>query len=125
METRKCDCAVWAFSSSFSDGSALPHVARHLDWPLPSAVVVIAEQGKVCLNQGGPRCLKSDEWRKGEAVRPISVGLNLSTKKTRKRESLAHMEKILPCAVLVQIVAPHNPKSESDPCQRRGATRAI
>jgi len=58
-------------------------------------------------------------------VRPISVGLNLSTKKTRKRESLAHMEKILPCAVLVQIVAPHNPKSESDPCQRRGATRAI
>ena len=48
-----------------------------------------------------------------EAMKQISLGLNLSTKKTRKREFLEQMEKVVPWAVLVQIVAPHYPKSKT------------
>ena len=46
-------------------------------------------------------------------MKQISLGLNLSTKKTRKREFLEQMEKVVPWAVLVQIVAPHCPKSKT------------
>ena len=40
-------------------------------------------------------------------MKQISLGLNLSTKKTRKREFLEEMDKVVPWDVLVQIVAPH------------------
>ena len=40
-------------------------------------------------------------------MKQISLGLNLSTKKTRKREFLEQMDKVVPWAVLVEIVAPH------------------
>jgi len=46
-------------------------------------------------------------------MKQISLGLNLSTKKTRKREFLEQMEKVVPWAVLVEIVAPHCPKSKT------------
>ena len=42
-------------------------------------------------------------------MKQISLGLNLSTKKTRKREFLEQMDKVVPWAVLVQIVAPRYP----------------
>jgi IS5 family transposase len=43
----------------------------------------------------------------------ISLGLNLSTKKTRKREFLEQVEKVVPWVVLVKIVAPHYPKAKT------------
>jgi len=46
-------------------------------------------------------------------MKQISLGLNLSTNKTRKREFLEQMEKVVPWAVLVQIVAPHCPKAKT------------
>jgi IS5 family transposase len=46
-------------------------------------------------------------------MKQISLGLNLSTKKTRKREFLEQMEKVVPWTVLVEIVAPHCPKSKT------------
>ena len=46
-------------------------------------------------------------------MKQISLGLNLSTKKTRKREFLEQMEKVVPWAVLVEIVAPHCPKAKT------------
>lgn len=36
-----------------------------------------------------------------------SFGLNLSTKKTRKRDFLEKMERVVPWSALVQIVQPH------------------
>ncbi|SEL35337.1 Transposase domain, partial [Roseateles sp. YR242] len=42
-----------------------------------------------------------------------SLGLNLLTKKTRKREFLEQMNKVVPWDVLVQIVAPHYPKGKT------------
>jgi len=39
-------------------------------------------------------------------MKQISLGLNLSTKKTRKREFLEQMEKVVPWVVLVEIVDP-------------------
>ena len=42
-----------------------------------------------------------------EAMNQLALGLNLSTKKTRKREFLEEMNRVVPWAVLVQIVAPH------------------
>jgi IS5 family transposase len=46
-------------------------------------------------------------------MKQTSLGLNLSTKKTRKREFLEQMEKVVPWSVLVQIVAPHYPKAKT------------
>ncbi len=51
MDTRKCDCVISAFSSCPSDASALSQVASHLDWPLTSAVVLVAELGKFCITK--------------------------------------------------------------------------
>ena len=46
-------------------------------------------------------------------MKQISLGLNLSTKKTRKREFLEQMETVVPWAVLVQIVQPYSPKART------------
>jgi IS5 family transposase len=46
-------------------------------------------------------------------MKQLGLGLNLSTKKTRKREFLEEMERVVPWGVLVQIVAPHYPKSKT------------
>lgn len=46
-------------------------------------------------------------------MKQISLGLNLSTKKTRKREFLEQMDKVVPWAVLVQIVEPYSPKART------------
>src|SRR4051812_35880101 len=46
-------------------------------------------------------------------MKQISLGLNLSTKKTRKREFLDEMERVVPWKALVQIIEPHWPKSKT------------
>ena len=43
----------------------------------------------------------------------LGLGLNLSTKKTRKREFLEEMERVVPWAALVQIVEPHCPRAKT------------
>lgn len=46
-------------------------------------------------------------------MKQISLGLNLSTKKTRKREFLEEMNKVVPWDALVQIVAPYCAKAKT------------
>ena len=46
-------------------------------------------------------------------MKQLGLGLNLSTKKTRKREFLEEMERVVPWAVLVQIVEPHYPRAKT------------
>jgi IS5 family transposase len=46
-------------------------------------------------------------------MKQLGLGLNLSMKKTRKREFLEQMERVVPWAVLVQIVEPHYPKAKT------------
>lgn len=46
-------------------------------------------------------------------MKQVSLGLNLSTKKTRKREFLEEMERVVPWKVLVEIIEPHWPKSKT------------
>ena len=46
-------------------------------------------------------------------MKQLGLGLNLSTKKTRKREFLEEMERVLPWNVLVEIIEPHWPKSKT------------
>jgi IS5 family transposase len=46
-------------------------------------------------------------------MKQVSLGLNLSTKKTRKREFLEQMNKVVPWAVLVGVVEPYWPKSKT------------
>ena len=46
-------------------------------------------------------------------MKQLGLGLNLSTKKTRKREFLEEMQRVVPWAALVQIVAPHYPKAKT------------
>ena len=43
----------------------------------------------------------------------LGLGLNLSTKKTRKREFLEEMERVVPWSALVQIVEPHCPRAKT------------
>lgn len=47
------------------------------------------------------------------SMKQLGLGLNLSTKKTRKREFLEEMERVVPWGVLVQIVEPHYPKAKT------------
>lgn len=46
-------------------------------------------------------------------MKQLGLGLNLSTKKTRKREFLEEMERVVPWAALVQIVEPYSPKAKT------------
>ena len=46
-------------------------------------------------------------------MKQFGLGLNLSTKRTRKREFLEEMERVVPWAVLVQIVEPHYPRAKT------------
>ena len=46
-------------------------------------------------------------------MKQLGLGLNLSTKKTRKREFLEEMERVVPWAALVQIVEPHYPRAKT------------
>ena len=48
-----------------------------------------------------------------EPMKQVSLGLNLSTKKTRKREFLDEMERVVPWKALVQIIEPYWPKSKT------------
>jgi len=43
----------------------------------------------------------------------LGLGLNLSTKKTRKREFLDEMDRVVPWGALVQIVEPHAPRAKT------------
>lgn len=46
-------------------------------------------------------------------MKQLGIGLNLSTKRTRKREFLDEMERVVPWSVLVQIVEPHYPRAKT------------
>ena len=45
-------------------------------------------------------------------MKQAELGLNLSTKRTRKREFLAQMERVVPWAALVELVAPYAPEGK-------------
>src|ERR1700753_1353123 len=45
-------------------------------------------------------------------MKQISLGLNLSTKKTRKREFLDDMARVAPWKELVQVINPYWPRSK-------------
>lgn len=47
------------------------------------------------------------------AMKQLGLGLNLSTKRTRKREFLDEMERVVPWAALVQVVEPYYPKAKT------------
>jgi len=46
-------------------------------------------------------------------MKQLGLGLNLSTKKTRKREFLEEMERVVPWSALVQVVEPFYPKAKT------------
>ncbi len=46
-------------------------------------------------------------------MKQLGLGLNLSTKKTRKREFLDQMDRVVPWAALVQVVEPYYPKAKT------------
>ena len=43
-------------------------------------------------------------------MKQAELGLNLTTKRTRKREFLAQMERVVPWAALVELIAPYAPE---------------
>ena len=46
-------------------------------------------------------------------MKQLGLGLNVSTRKTRKREFLEEMERVVPWTALVQIVEPHCPRAKT------------
>ena len=46
-------------------------------------------------------------------MKQLGLGLNLSTKKTRKAKFLDEMEVVVPWAALVQVVEPHCPRAKT------------
>jgi len=47
-----------------------------------------------------------------QGMKQADLGLNLTTKRTRKREFLAQMERVVPWAALVELVAPYAPEGK-------------
>ena len=45
-------------------------------------------------------------------MKQSDLGLNLTTKRTRKRELLAEMERVVPWAALVALIAPYAPEGK-------------
>ena len=45
-------------------------------------------------------------------MKQADLGLNLTTKRTRKREFLAEMERVVPWAALVELIAPYAPEGK-------------
>jgi IS5 family transposase len=45
-------------------------------------------------------------------MKQADLGLNLTTKRTRKREFLDEMERVVPWAALVELIAPHAPEGK-------------
>lgn len=45
-------------------------------------------------------------------MKQAELGLNLTTKRTRKREFLAQMERVVPWSSLVALVPPHAPEGK-------------
>ncbi len=61
----------------------------------------------------GHGCLRvRDRAANTRATKQTELGLNLTTKRTRKREFLAQMERVVPWATLLQLVAPHAPEGK-------------
>ena len=48
-------------------------------------------------------------------MKQLGLGLNLSTKRTRKREFLDEMNQVVPWAALVALIEPHSPRAKSPP----------
>ena len=46
-------------------------------------------------------------------MKQSSLDLNLSTKKTRKQQLLAQMERVVPWAALVELIAPYYPEGKN------------
>ena len=46
-------------------------------------------------------------------MKQLGLGLNLSTKRTRKREFLEEMERVVPWTALVQVVEPYYPRAKT------------
>jgi IS5 family transposase len=51
--------------------------------------------------------------KRAEAMNQLALGLNLTTKKTRKHGFLEEMNRVVPWAALVQIVEPHSPRART------------
>jgi IS5 family transposase len=45
-------------------------------------------------------------------MKQATLNLNLSAKKTRKREFLEQMDKVVPWAALVELIAPYYPEGK-------------
>jgi len=48
-----------------------------------------------------------------QAMKQSSLDLNLSTKKTRKQELLAQMDRVVPWAALIDVIAPYYPEGKN------------
>jgi IS5 family transposase len=48
-----------------------------------------------------------------KAMQQVNLGLNLTTKRTRKREFLDEMERVVPWAALVALITPFAPEGKS------------
>lgn len=67
----------------------------------------------VCKTPGGPVLHEARQRLRMEALKHTSLGLNPSTKKTRKREFLDEMERVVPWKVLVEVIEPYWLKSNT------------
>ena len=68
--------------------------------------------GKVCISHPFV-CLVPSQPEKIRSMKQAALNLNLSVKKTRKREFLAHMECVVPWAALVALIAPYYPEGRT------------
>ena len=68
--------------------------------------------GKLCKTHSFV-CLVSGQPEKIQSMKQVALDLKLSVKKTRKREFLAQMERVVPWAALVALIAPYHPEGRT------------
>ena len=83
---------------------------------------IFIHAGVLCTNEGSreglqnPRQFCYPECRRAatmQAMKQADLGLSLTTKKTRKREFLVQMERVVPWAALVGLVLPYAPAAKT------------
>jgi len=96
-----------SFIQSFSISKALIYGAYTACSRIGSAKVGLGTLCKTPVQVCLPR---RDEEATIRPMKQADLGLNLTTKRTRKREFLAQMERMVPWVALVELVAPYGPQ---------------
>ena len=76
------------------------------------SIVSRAALGKVCKKSARMCFVKAEAAGKIAVMKQAELGLSLTTKRTRKREFLDEMERVVPWQALIELITPYAPQGK-------------